>query len=473
MEEGNQLQRLVDGIEQIFLECSGEQKPPEEIIHRLEQIKLQWKETCEPHEIGRPEYLITEYMHVNRIMQNDIFLRYAVEAYSSCFELEMWHAVCVVCERVLEMFFHMGSLSDVGLRDSEQWFRHWSDAAERWMVLAQPEGEYWSEMGTAFLSRCEWISEIGTLESHVFPFWYQLVQSFGSFTPTVEYQRQFAEFLQQTTAELARNPDYRSTARQNFIKKRNLLKVLAVPDELLDLINRYIAELPAPLSKDEIEVQINQIQNEQRFHEACHQAESLATRLRIDGHRLAAISLMREVLNREDAEVESIISNTLRMKLGIYLDEEDAALDEILPLFEHVLGQPTSDDLLQLKQQYDAATRVASFLFKHGEVQRALEYSKKAVELAQIRDDKYDLVKSAWNYAGDLHEAEQEGFLEFYELGIAHLHDALTTGVVLPNPNQMGMLMKFFQGISKKLQQEDRYEEVIEELQVKVSERSE
>ena len=80
MEEGNKLQRLVDGIEQIFLECSGEQKPPEEIIHRLEQIKLQWKETCEPHEIGRPEYLITEYMHVNRIMQNDIFLRYAVEA---------------------------------------------------------------------------------------------------------------------------------------------------------------------------------------------------------------------------------------------------------------------------------------------------------------------------------------------------------------------------------------------------------
>ena len=155
------------------------------------------------------------------------------------------------------------------------------------------------------------------------------------------------------------------------------------------------------------------------------------------------------------------------MKLGIYLEEGNADLDEILPLFEHVLAQPISDEPLQLKQQYDAASRVASFLLKQGEVHRSLEYSKKALELAQIRKDNYDLVKSAWNYASDLHESEQEGFLKFYELGISHLFDALATGTVLPNPNQMGMLMKFFEGISKKLQQQERFEEVIKQLQAK------
>ena len=115
---------------------------------------------------------------------------------------------------------------------------------------------------------------------------------------------------------------------------------------------------------------------------------------------------------------------------------------------------------------------MASFLFKQGEVHRSLEHSKKAVELAQIRGDMYDLTKSAWNHAGDLYEAEQEGYLEFYELGISHLSDALTTGTVLPNPNQMGMLMKFFQSLSEKLGQDARYNEIIEKMRDSLANKS-
>ena len=192
--------------------------------------------------------------------------------------------------------------------------------------------------------------------------------------------------------------------------------------------------------------------------------ESFATRLRISGQRDVAISLMKKVLDRTDSEKESYISNRVRIKLGIYLDEEGRDVDEILPLFQNVLDLPLNGDLERLENQYNSASRISSLFTKQGEIQRGLEYCQKALQLAELRGDAYDLVKSAWNYASDLYHTNQESYLQFYELGISHLYDALTKGEFQANANQTATLMNFFQGLSMKLGQQERYDMVIEEM---------
>jgi len=464
MTDPNIVQSLMKEIETTFLQCSEENQSRTELDNRLQDIKRQWKTICEPSEIGRPEFLMAQYMYVNDLVENELFLRYSQDAYEVCVGIHQWHSTCLVCEQVLETFLKMGPLNEHGKLEALNWFAQWAKSAEIWIEEIKPNEELWNQMGTAYLSRCEWFFDIDSLDEKVLDFWRNLINSYGSFTPTEEYQRNFADFLEQTIAELGRNADYRIIAKRNFIKKRIFFRGIDVPPELIDMINRQIAVLPSMISEDEIEVQINQLNDEKDFSEACSIVESFATRLRISGQRDIAISLMKKVLDRTDSEKESYISNRVRIKLGIYLDEEGSDIDEILPLFQNVLELPLNDDLERLENQYNSASRISSLFAEQGEIQRGLEYSQKALQLAELRGDDYDLVKSAWNYASDLYHTNQESYLQFYELGIIHLYDALTKGEFQANANQTASLMNLFQGLSMKLGQQQRYDMVIEEI---------
>lgn len=371
---------------------------------------------------------VTSQMFNNNATHFPFFPDFALMAYEANLEIGRWHWAERIAEPMvgleIKLFAEHGGSGD----SVKDWFRRWIKAVEIWSE-EDVDTDSWPSWGTGILNRCEVFSNAAIIQDDVYGFWNSIIEAHGAFAPLEEtlarHQQEFAQLVDL----YQRDMDSGQWVKRELNRRVNLLSRLEVED-LVDRMNMIIELIPGTLTPEELEIKLSQMEGENDPLERCALANSLATKLRLDGN----LDLGIEVLSRAIDMVEDVTKNDVTsmstVKLGIYLDEAGRK-DEAESLFRKISDAEHGPDLVNIRTVDGACQRLATLLAESERYEESKEYTKVHNSLAEMMGDAFLFVRSCFNVVADCHElGQKEEAEEWFVLGMANLRDGITVGSI-------------------------------------------
>ena len=391
-------------------------------------------------EVGRATAMhqSTSFLFNNNARHLSFFPNLALLTYEELAKIEKWHAASSVAEHMTGYQIELLTNQQGNEQELINWFKLWKDSVKGWCEISVNELS-WPNWGTGILNRCEEFSIIPTIQQEVYVFWDSLIDKYGTFEPTKETLERHRRELIDMTQMANREMDYHQLIRVVFSNRVRLLEKLNVGD-LVDLMNRMIELTPKPITDEEIEIEMKNINSNADISQVCRLSNDLATRLRVSGKIDDGIKVLSSALERDEFDIQYDIMAMSCLKLAIYLDEVGRK-DDAEPLFKQVAdAEPGLDNnLITLHTVREACHRYSTLLHELGRIAECKEYLIRENNLSEMMGDPFSFVRSCFNIAADCNDLNQEKeALEWFMLGMMNIRDGFGTegGPRTPPPFQ-------------------------------------
>tara|TARA_B100000767_G_scaffold269785_2_gene292184 strand:- start:2887 stop:4299 length:1413 start_codon:yes stop_codon:yes gene_type:complete len=365
----------------------------------------------------------TSFLFNNNARHFSFFPSFALMAYEALSEISKWYDASVIAEHMTGYQIELLTNQQGNERDLKKWFNLWANSVNGWCEISVDE-QSWPGWGTGILNRCEQFSIIPSIQQEVYEFWDSLIGKYGAFEPTPEtlerHRKELIDMSQMTASEM----DYHQLLKVVFSNRVRLLEKLNVGD-LVDLMNRMIELAPKPITDEEIEIEMRNINSNEDISRVCRLSNDLATRLRVGGKINEGIKVLSSAVAREEFDIRYDIMAYSCLKLAIYLDEVGRT-DEAEPLFKQVAEEEPGLDnnLITLMTVRDACHRYSTLLLNLGRIAESKEYLIRENNLSETMGDPFSFVRSCFNIAADCNDLDQEKeALEWFMLGMMNIRD--------------------------------------------------